>query len=70
MWLIGTTVAVVVNHGVQCLLEPATGMLVAEDELVAPAEPRFSMITKTNPGGTQPRTAPEAHRGEAVLRPR
>lgn len=34
--LIGTTVAVVVDHGAICLLEPATGVIVAEHELVAP----------------------------------
>lgn len=34
--LIGTSVAVVVDHGVVCLLEPATGVVVAEHELIAP----------------------------------
>lgn len=34
--LIGTTVAVVVDHGAICLLEPSTGVIVAEHELVAP----------------------------------
>lgn len=34
--LIGATVAVVVDHGAVCLVEPATGMIVAEHELVAP----------------------------------
>ncbi len=34
--LIGTRVAVVVDHGAVCLVEPATGMIVAEHELVAP----------------------------------
>ncbi|GJO10217.1 hypothetical protein NJB18091_53330 [Mycobacterium marinum] len=34
--LIGTSVAVVVDHGAVCLVEPATGMIVAEHELVAP----------------------------------
>jgi hypothetical protein len=34
--LIGTTVAVVVDHGAICLTEPATGMIVAEHELTAP----------------------------------
>jgi hypothetical protein len=34
--LIGTTVAVVVDHGAICLLEPTTGVIVAEHELVAP----------------------------------
>ncbi|MFS0900241.1 MULTISPECIES: IS21 family transposase [Mycolicibacterium] len=36
MRLIGSTVAVVVDHGAICLLEPATGVIVAEHELVAP----------------------------------
>ena len=34
--LIGTTVAVVVDHGAVCLVEPSTGMIVAEHELIAP----------------------------------
>ena len=34
--LIGTSVAVVVDHGAVCLVEPATGMIVAEHELGAP----------------------------------
>ncbi|MCH9768888.1 MAG: IS21 family transposase [Actinomycetia bacterium] len=34
--LIGTTVAVVVEHGAVCLVEPATATIVAEHELVAP----------------------------------
>ncbi|BBZ55698.1 hypothetical protein MPHO_26900 [Mycolicibacterium phocaicum] len=34
--LIGSTVAVVVDHGAVCLVEPSTGMIVAEHELVAP----------------------------------
>ncbi|GAA1206077.1 hypothetical protein GCM10009632_27990 [Mycolicibacterium alvei] len=34
--LIGATVAVVVDHGAVCLVEPATGMMVAEHELIAP----------------------------------
>lgn len=34
--LIGATVAVVVDHGAVCLLEPATGMIVAEHKLTAP----------------------------------
>jgi hypothetical protein len=34
--LIGATVAVVVDHGAVCLVEPATGVMVAEHELVAP----------------------------------
>ena len=34
--LIGTMVAIVFDHGAVCLVEPATGMIVAEHELVAP----------------------------------
>lgn len=34
--LIGATVAVVVDHGAICLVEPATGAIVAEHELTAP----------------------------------
>ena len=34
--LIGTAVAVVVDHGAVCIVEPATAMIVAEHELAAP----------------------------------
>jgi len=34
--LIGASVAVVVDHGAVCLVEPSTGMIVAEHELAAP----------------------------------
>ena len=34
--LIGSSVAVVLDHGAVCLVEPATGMIVAEHELAAP----------------------------------
>jgi transposase len=34
--LIGANVAVVVDHGAVCLVEPSTGMIVAEHELAAP----------------------------------
>ena len=34
--LIGTSVAVVVDHGAVCIVEPATAMIVAEHELAAP----------------------------------
>jgi hypothetical protein len=34
--LIGASVAVVVDHGAVCLVEPTTGMIVAEHELAAP----------------------------------
>ncbi len=36
--LIGTTVAVVVDHGALIILEPATGVIVAEHELRSPGE--------------------------------
>ncbi len=36
MGLIGTTVTVVVDHGAIVLLDPATGVVVAEHQLVAP----------------------------------
>lgn len=36
--LVGATVAVVVDHGALILLEPATGVIVAEHELVGPGE--------------------------------
>jgi hypothetical protein len=34
--LIGASVAVVCDHGAVCIVEPATGMIVAEHELAAP----------------------------------
>jgi transposase len=34
--LIGASVAVVLDHGAVCIVEPATGMIVAEHELAAP----------------------------------
>ena len=46
--LIGSSVAVVLDHGAVCLLEPATGMIVAEHELAAPAVPRSSTTTTTD----------------------
>ncbi len=36
--LVGATVAAVVDHGALILLEPATGVIVAEHELVGPGE--------------------------------
>jgi len=36
--LVGTTVAVVVDHGALIILEPATGVIVAEHELLSPGE--------------------------------
>ncbi|KPN49818.1 transposase [Mycobacterium intracellulare subsp. chimaera] len=52
--LIGTTVAVVVDHGAVCLVEPSTGMIVAEHELVAPGS---ASILDTHYDG--PRRAPD-----------
>ncbi|WP_406813489.1 IS21 family transposase [Mycobacterium sp. M23085] len=52
--LIGTTVAVVVDHGAVCLVEPSTGMIVAEHELVAPGA---ASILDTHYDG--PRPAPD-----------
>ena len=40
--LIGTSVAVVVDHGAVCLVEPATGVIVAEHELAAPGTASIS----------------------------
>jgi hypothetical protein len=36
--LVGATVAIVVDHGALIILEPATGVMVAEHELVGPGE--------------------------------
>jgi hypothetical protein len=52
--LIGTTVAVVVDHGAVCLIEPSTGMIVAEHELIAPGA---ASILDTHYDG--PRPAPD-----------
>ncbi len=52
--LIGTTVAVVVDHGAVCLVEPSTGMIVAEHELIAPGA---ASILDTHYDG--PRLAPD-----------
>lgn len=46
--LIGSTVAVVVDHGAIVLLEPATGVVVAEHQLTAPAGLRSSTSTTTD----------------------
>jgi hypothetical protein len=40
--LIGASVAVVVDHGAVCLVEPTTGMIVAEHELGAPGTASIS----------------------------
>jgi Mu transposase-like protein len=49
--LIGTRVAVVVDHGAVCLVEPATGMIVAEHELGAPGS---ASILDDHYGGPRP----------------
>jgi hypothetical protein len=51
--LIGTRVSVVVDHGAVCILEPATGVIVAEHELGAPGS--ASIIDEHYDG---PRPAP------------
>jgi transposase len=51
--LVGATVAVVVDHGALILLEPATGVIVAEHELVSPGE--VSILDEHYDG---PRAAP------------
>jgi hypothetical protein len=48
---IGATVAVVVDHGAVCLLEPSTGMIVAEHELTAPGS---ASILDTHYDGPRP----------------
>ena len=60
--LIGTIVAVVVDHGAVCLVEPATGMIVAEHELAAPGS---ASILDAHYDG--PRPAPS--RGSTTRRP-
>jgi hypothetical protein len=52
--LIGTTVAVVLDHGAVCIVEPATGVMVAEHELAAPGT---ASICDTHYDG--PRPAPQ-----------
>ncbi|WP_079869724.1 IS21 family transposase [Mycobacteroides abscessus] len=64
MRLIGTTVAVVVDHGALCLLEPATGMIVAEHELVAPGgtsilDDHYDGPRPTPSRGPRPKTTTE-----------
>jgi transposase len=54
--LIGSSVAVVLDHGAVCLVEPATGMIVAEHQLAAPGS---ASILDAHYDG--PRPAP--HRG-------
>lgn len=49
--LIGTRVAVVIVHGAVCLVEPGTGMIVAEHELAAPGT---ASILDEHYGGPRP----------------
>ena len=67
--LIGTSVAVVIDHGAVCILEPATAMIVAEHELTAPGAPRSWIPTTTGRG--QHRSGGHARKPdrEAILRP-
>ncbi len=51
--LVGATVAVVVDHGALIILEPATGVIVAEHELIGPGE--VSLLDEHYDG---PRPAP------------
>lgn len=62
--LIGTNVAVVVDHGAVCLVEPATGMVVAEHELAAPGsasilDAHYDGPRPTPNRGPRPRTTTE-----------
>jgi hypothetical protein len=52
--LIGTRVAVVVDHSAVCLVAPATGMIVAEHELGAPGN---ASILDDHYGGPRPATS-------------
>jgi transposase len=62
--LIGATVAVVVDHGAVCLVEPSTGVLVAEHELVAPGnasvlDAHYDGPRPTPSRGPRPKTSVE-----------
>jgi hypothetical protein len=48
--LIGATVAILIDHGALLVVEPGTGAIVAEHELVAPGRHRSSTSTTTGPG--------------------
>ena len=61
--LIGASVAVVVDHGAVCLVEPATGMIVAEHELAAPGT---ASILDAHYDGPRPRRS----RGPTTRKPR
>jgi hypothetical protein len=56
--LIGATVNIVIDHGALLMIEPATGEIVAEHELVAPGE--TSILDKHY---DEPGPRPVAHRG-------
>ena len=68
--LIGTTVAVVVDHGAVCLVEPATGVIVAEHELAAPGS---ASILDAHYDGPRPAPnrgpRPEDQRGDSSSAP-
>jgi hypothetical protein len=73
--LIGMTVAVVVDHGAVCLVEPATGMIVAEHELMALGPRRSSTRTTTGHvrhrvGGHARRSASKNSSATLMLMPR
>jgi transposase len=62
--LIGASVAIVVDHGAVCLVEPSTGMVVAEHELVAPGtasilDAHYDGPRPTPSRGPRPRTTVE-----------
>jgi len=62
--LIGTRVAVVVDHGAVCLVEPSTGVMVAEHELVAPGsasilDAHYDGPRPTPSRGPRPKTSVE-----------
>ncbi len=62
--LIGASVAVVVDHGAVCLVEPATGVVVAEHELVAPGstsilDAHYDGARRAPSRGPRPRTTIE-----------
>ena len=69
--LIGATVAVVLDHGAVCMVEPATGMIVAEHELVAPGSASIlDDALRRATTGAQPWAAPENDGRATVLRAR
>ena len=69
--LIGASVAVVLDHGAVCLVEPATGMIVAEHELAAPGT---ASILDEHYDGPRPAPnrgpRPKTMHGATVLRAR